>query len=251
MNNIQTAFQNKNALITYLVAGDPNLVATAEYILAAQDAGSDLIGISIPFSDPVAESEEMQAASLRAVAAGTNLTGVFDMLASIKDKVRIPMVFITYLNPVFVYGYESFFARCADIGISGIVIPDLPFEEQHEVTNVAASFGIALIALVAPTSANRTAMLVRQAKGFISLIPSANAADTSAMVSAIRNETDTPIVADFGITTPDQAQPLAALVDGIVVSDAIARIIHQNGKDTKQAIYAFLKATRDHMCAIN
>ena len=142
MTRIKDAFIGKKAFIAYLMAGDPNLSASAEYILAAQEAGADMIEIGIPFSDPIAEGEVIQAASARALEAGTRLDGVFAMVASIKDEMRIPMVFMTYLNPLFVYGYDRFFARCAEIGICGVIVPDMPFEEQDETRESSRKYGV-------------------------------------------------------------------------------------------------------------
>jgi len=245
MNKIKDAFQNKKAFITYLMAGDPYLAASAEYILTAQKAGADMVEIGIPFSDPVAEGEVIQAASQRAIVVGTRLDGVFDMVASIKDKMRIPMVFMTYLNPVFVYGYNRFFAKCVEIGICGLIIPDLPFEEQNEVKIIAAKHGVEIVTLIAPTSEKRIAQIAANAEGFIYLVSSMGVTgvrgeittDLAAIVTEIRKYTDIPVAVGFGISTPEQAKQYSAIADGVIVGSAIVRIIGRHGVNAKQSLY--------------
>jgi len=249
MNKIYQAFENKKAFVVYLMAGDPNLQASAEQILVAQEAGADMIEVGIPFSDPVAEGEVIQAASERAIAVGTRLDGVFEMVASIKDQMRIPMVFMTYLNPVFVYGYDRFFAKCVEIGICGVIIPDLPFEEQDEAKSVAKKYGIDIITLVAPTSEKRIAQIAGSAEGFIYLVSSMGVTgvrseittDLSSIVSEIRKHTNIPIAVGFGISTPEQVRDYSAIADGVIVGSAIVRIIGQHGENAKQEVYDFIK----------
>jgi len=253
MNRIKDAFHNKKAFIAYLMAGDPNLAASAEYILTAQEAGADLIEIGIPFSDPIAEGEVIQAASARALATGTRLDGVFEMVASIKNQMRVPMVFMTYLNPVFVYGYDRFFAKCTEIGICGVIIPDLPFEEQSEAKSVAVKHGIEIITLVAPTSEKRIAQIAKEAEGFIYLVSSMGVTgvrneitiDLSMIVSKIRKYTDVPIAIGFGISTPEQAKHYSSIADGAIVGSAIVRIIGQYGKNAKQALYEYIQSIKE------
>ena len=248
MNRIKDAFNNKKAFIAYLVAGDPNLEASAEYILTAQDAGADMVEIGIPFSDPIAEGEVIQAAGLRALSAGARLDGVFAMVESIKDKMRIPMVFMTYLNPVFVYGYDRFFERCAAIGICGIIIPDMPFEEQGEAKASARLFGIEVVTLVAPTSLERIAQIVGDAEGFIYLVSSMGVTgarsvittDLPSIVSEIRKHTDIPIAVGFGISTPEQSRYFSSVADGVIVGSAFVRLIGQHGPNAKAALFEYV-----------
>jgi len=252
MNRISQAFENKKAFVVYLMAGDPNLQASAEQILNAQEAGADMIEIGIPFSDPVAEGEVIEAASERAIAAGTRLDGVFEMVASIKDQMRIPMVFMTYLNPVFVYGYDRFFAKCVEIGICGVIIPDLPFEEQDEAKSVAKKHDVEIITLVAPTSEKRIAQIAGSAEGFIYLVSSMGVTgvrseittDLSAIVSEIRKHTNIPIAVGFGISTPEQVKEYSAIADGVIVGSAIVRIIGQHGESAKQEVYEFIRGMK-------
>ena len=255
MNRISDAFKNKKAFVAYLMAGDPDLVTSAEYILTAQKAGADLIEIGIPFSDPIAEGEVIEAAGMRALAAGTKLDGVFDMVASIKGQMRIPMVFMTYLNPVYVYGYERFFARCADIGICGIIIPDMPFEEQSEAKVVAKKYGVEVVTLVAPTSEQRIKEIACNAEGFIYLVSSLGVTgvrsnittDLSSIVADIRKSTDIPVAIGFGISTPAQAEHYAAVADGVIVGSAIVRIIAQHGRNAHKSLYEYVHSMKSVM----
>jgi len=248
MNRISDAFCGKKAFIAYLMAGDPNLETSAEYILTAQEAGADIVEIGIPFSDPIAEGEVIQAASMRALAAGTRLDGIFDMVASIKDKMRIPMLFMTYLNPVFVYGYDRFFAKCVEIGICGVIIPDLPFEEQGEAKSVAAKYNIEVVTLVAPTSETRIAGIAGDVEGFIYLVSSMGVTgvrseittDLSALVSEIRKHSDVPIAIGFGISKPEQAKSYSAIADGVIVGSAIVRIIGEYGEGARERLLEYI-----------
>ena len=239
MIRIKDAFINKKAFIVYLMAGDPSLDDSAEFILTAQDAGADMVEIGIPFSDPIAEGEVIQASAERALKAGVRLDGIFKMVASIKHKMRIPVVFMTYLNPVFVYGYDKFFDKCREIGICGIIIPDLPFEEQNEVKNAAASYGVEVITLIAPTSKTRIAEIAQNAEGFIYLVSSMGVTgvrseittDLSSLISEIRKHTDTPAAVGFGISTAEQVSKYSKLADGVIVGSAFVRIIAEHGKN--------------------
>ena len=253
---ISDAFANKKAFIAYIMAGDPNLPVSAEYILTAQDAGADMIEIGIPFSDPVAEGEVIQAASMRAITAGTRLDGVFEMVASIKDKMRIPIVFMTYLNPVFVYGYERFFAKCAELGVCGVIIPDMPFEEQGEAKEVAKNYAVEVVTLVAPTSQERIKEIAYHAEGFLYLVSSmgvtgvrsAITTDLSSIVADIRKSTEIPIAIGFGISTPEQAAQYGALADGVIVGSAIVDIIARHGEEAHQSLKEYIHAMKSEEC---
>ena len=254
MNNniINSAFENKKAFIAYLMAGDPNLEISAEYILAVQDSGADMIEIGIPFSDPVAEGEVIQAAAERAIAAGTRLDNIFDMVNSIKAQMHVPMLFMTYLNPVFVYGYEKFFSRCAEINISGVIIPDLPFEEQNEAKIIARKYGVKIITLIAPTSEKRIAKIAREAEGFIYLVSSMGVTgvrseiltDLPSIISEIRKHRDVPVAVGFGVSTPEQVRLYSGIADGVIVGSAIVRIIAQYGTEAESELCDFIKALK-------
>ncbi len=249
MNKIAAAFAGKKAFITYLMAGDPDLVASAEYILAAQEAGADLIEIGIPFSDPIAEGEVIQQASVRALSSGTRLDGVFEMVLSLKGKIRVPLVFMTYLNPVFVFGYEEFFKKCQEIGISGIIIPDLPYEEMAEVKAPAARYGVEVITLIAPTSQGRILRLAQEAQGFVYLVSSLGVTgmrsnittDIDTIISEIQSITNIPVAVGFGISTPEQVKAYSQRADGVIVGSAIVNLIARQGKEAKQVLMEYIR----------
>jgi tryptophan synthase alpha chain len=252
MIKIKEAFSNKKAFIAYLMAGDPDLAASAEYILAAQEAGADMIEIGIPFSDPIAEGEVIQAASERALKAGARLDGVFEMVASLKGRMRVPMVFMSYLNPLYAYGYERFFARCAEIGVCGVIIPDMPYEEQGETREASRKYGIEVVTLVAPTSLKRIAGIAKDAEGFVYLVSSMGVTgvrgeittDLPAIVAEIRKFTDIPIAIGFGVSTPEQAKRYSAIADGVIVGSAIVRIIGGAGAETKTKLTEYIRAMK-------
>lgn len=257
MIKIKEAFRNKKAFIAYLMAGDPDLETSAKYILTAQEAGADLIEIGIPFSDPIAEGEVIQAAGIRALNAGTSLAGVFGMAASIKDKMRVPAVFMTYANPVFAYGYSRFFARCAEVGVGGIIIPDMPFEEQREVKAPAREHGVEVVTLAAPTSEKRAAKIARGAEGFIYLVSSMGVTgvrseittDLSGLVNEIRAQSEIPVAVGFGIASPEQARRFSAVADGVIVGSAIVRIIERHGAGAGHALFEYIKGMKGAMTA--
>ena len=169
---IKDAFAGGKAFIAFITAGDPNLAATEEYILEMERAGADLIEIGIPFSDPIAEGVVIQEADLRALRSGTTTDKIFDMVGRLRQKTDMPLVFMGYLNPVFHYGYERFFARCEECGISGIIIPDLPYEEKGECEAIAAAHGVDVISMIAPTSESRIRAIASEARGFLYVVSS-------------------------------------------------------------------------------
>ena len=197
---IKDAFGRGKAFIPFITAGDPNLDKTAEYILEMERAGADLIEIGIPFSDPIAEGVVIQEADLRALQSGTTTDGIFDMVEKLRQKTDMPLVFMGYLNPVFHYGYEKFFKRCAECGISGIIIPDLPYEEKGECDEIAASYGVDVISMIAPTSASRIRAIASEAKGFLYVVSSMGVTgvrseiktDLTSILSAVREASDIP-----------------------------------------------------------
>ena len=167
MNRIAKAFAGGKAFIPFVTAGDPSADKTVEYILEMEKAGADLIELGIPFSDPTAEGPVIQAANLRALRGGMTTDGAFGIVEKVRQSSQIPLVFLTYLNPVFHYGYEAFFARCEAAGVDGIIIPDLPYEEKDEVARVAEPHGVHVISLVAPTSEQRIQAIAGAAGGFL------------------------------------------------------------------------------------
>ncbi len=239
MSDIAQAFDHGKAFIAFLTAGDPSIERSLAYIEALVAGGADLIEIGIPFSDPIAEGPVIQAADQRALAGGTRMDDVFALAGRAHLAVAVPIVFLTYLNPVFHLGYETFFARCAAAGVSGVIIPDLPFEEQDELLGVARSQGVDLITLVAPTSAERIRRIAERATGFVYVVSSmgvtgmreAITTDVAALTAAIRRHTDVPLAVGFGIHSPEQAARMAAVSDGVIVGSQIVQIIADHPDD--------------------
>ena len=237
MSRIQNAFAEGKAFIPFITAGDPSLAKTEEFILEMVRAGADLVEIGIPFSDPIAEGVVIQEADIRSLAAGTTTDKVFDMVLDLRKKTEIPLVFMTYVNPVFHYGYEKFFSRCQEAGIDGIIIPDLPFEEKGELEDIAAAHGVDLISMIAPTSKQRIRDIAREAKGFLYVVSSMGVTgtleeirtDLGEILKEIRKVTDLPAAVGFGINTPEQAAEIAAVADGVIVGSAIVKLAARYG----------------------
>lgn len=253
MSNIANAFVNGKAFIPFVTCGDPDLETTAKVVRAMAEAGADLIELGIPFSDPTAEGAVIQAANVRALAAGTTTDKIFDLVRELRKDVSVPMVFMTYANVVFSYGSEKFISTCADIGIDGLILPDIPFEEKEEFHPICKQFGLDLISLVAPTSENRIAQVAKEASGFVYVVSSLGVTgvrgeittDIGGMVKLIRQNTTLPCAVGFGISTPEQAQKMAALSDGAIVGSAIVKLIAQYGKDAVSYVAEYVKSMKD------
>lgn len=249
MSKIAEAFTNGKAFIPFLTAGDPYADKTVDYILAMEEAGADLIEIGIPFSDPTAEGVVIQEASLRALAAGMTTDKAFEIVEKVREKSQIPLVFMTYLNPVFHYGYEPFFTRCEQVGISGIIIPDLPYEEKDELKDIANAHGVDVISMIAPTSRQRIQMIAKEATGFIYVVSSMGVTgvrnrietDIESMIRSIREVTDVPAAVGFGISTPDQAAKMAGVSDGAIVGSAIVKLIAEHGDQAEEVLRKYVK----------
>jgi len=235
--------------VSFITAGDPSLEKTREFINVLAEC-SDIIEVGLPFSDPIAEGEVIQAANMRALQNGTTVEKVFGMLKTVDYK---RLVLLTYINPVFVYGYEKFFRRCADVGVYGVIIPDLPFEERGEVVTFADRYGIHLVTMIAPTSAERVQMLAKNATGFIYLVSSMGTTgvrseftvDLAEIVKQIKQVTNIPVMIGFGISTPDQVAKMCEIADGVIVGSAIVKIIAEHGDKSAPYIKKFVKAMVD------
>lgn len=228
MSNIRNAFQNGKAVIPFITCGDPDLAATGTIIRAMADAGADLIELGIPFSDPTAEGPVVQSASIRALAGGTTTDSVFDFVRELRSDVTIPLVVMTYANVVFSYGIERFVSKCAEVGIDGVILPDVPFEEAEEFAPICRSHGVAFISQIAPTSENRIEKIAKAAEGFIYITSTpivGNQTDFRALIAEIRKYTDIPCAVECGDSNAEQA------ADGVIVNSAIVEQIAQYGKE--------------------
>ena len=238
---IADAFKDGKAFIGFLTAGDPTIEKTVEYVLAMEEAGCDLVEIGIPFSDPVAEGPVIQEANIRALSNNTNTDDVFEAIRQIREKSDVPLVFLTYINPVFHYGYEKFFARCKELDVCGIISPDLPYDEKDEILEVTRKYGIDIISLIAPTSKERIQMIASEASGFIYVVSSLGVTG----MRSIKEVTDVPAAVGFGINTPEQAENIAKVADGVIVGSAIVNIIADHGENAKEPLVKYIKSMKD------
>lgn len=254
-NDISQAFQTPNhkAFIAFLTAGDPTADCTVKYILEMERAGADLVEIGIPFSDPTAEGIVIQDANIRALQGGMTTDGVFDIVRRVREKSQIALAFMTYANPVFHYGCDRFFARCEELGVSAIIVPDMPYEEKQEMEEAANAHHVAVVSMIAPTSQERIQMIAREAKGFIYVVSSLGVTgvrseigtDLESMVKSIRKVTDVPCAIGFGISTPEQALHMAQVSDGAIVGSAIVKIIARDGEQAAPAIYEYVRSMKE------
>lgn len=252
ISRIQKAFENEKAFIAFVTGGDPNIEVTEKLIPKMAEAGADLIEIGIPFSDPIAEGPVIQDADERALAAGTTTDSLFEMVKRVRTCVDVPLVFMTYINPVYTYGKEKFFKNCAESGIDGVIVPDVPFEEKEELADVCRKYDVALISMIAPTSKERIAMIVKEAEGFLYCVSSLGVTgvrdtittDISSMIKEVRKVTDVPCAVGFGIATPEQAKNMAAISDGAIVGSAIVKLVAKYGENCIEPVAEYVTAMK-------
>ena len=258
MSKISSAFENGKAFIPFITCGDPDLETTEKIVKAAAENGADLIELGIPFSDPTAEGPVIQGANIRALAGGVTTDKIFGMVKSLRKSVTVPMVFMTYANVIFSYGAESFISTCNEIGIDGLILPDIPFEEKEEFLPLCRQYDVDLISLIAPTSESRVSMIAKEADGFIYIVSSLGVTgerseittDLASIVSVIRENTDVPCAVGFGISTPQQAKEMAAVSDGAIVGSAIIRLIEKHGRDAAKYVGEYIRTMKEAVSAI-
>lgn len=249
MSNIKKAFENGKAFIAFITCGDPDVETTMKAVREAEKNGADLIELGLPFSDPTAEGPVIQSANVRALKNGITTDKVFNLVKELRKDVRIPMVFMTYANVVFSYGAEKFISTCKEIGIDGLILPDIPYEEKDEFIDVCHKYGVDLISFVAPTSKNRIAMIAKEAEGFIYVVSSLGVTgvrseintDLNSIVKIIRENTNVPCAIGFGISNPEQAKKMAEISDGVIVGSAIVELLEKYGKEAPKYIGEFVK----------
>jgi len=238
-NRIDQLFadRSKKRFIPFITIGDPSLAVSEELVLALDEAGADLIELGVAYSDPIADGPTIQRASQRALAAGITMVDVMHLVSRLRQKgVTIPLVFFSYYNPVLQYGLDAFFQDLAACGADGIIIPDLPTEENEEASHAAQSNGVHLISLVAPTSNARIATIAQKASGFVYCVSSLGVTgvrdelptDLGQFLDSVKASTDKPIAVGFGISTPEQVRFTAKHADGVVVGSAIVREVEKN-----------------------
>lgn len=248
MNRIKNAFENKKAFIGFVTAGDPTLDKTEEFVLEMERAGAALVELGVPFSDPIAEGPVIQEANLRALQAGCTTDKLFDMVARLREKTQIPLVFLAYANTLYKYGYERFCEKCEQAGIDGVIIPDMPFEEKGELAPIAKAHDVSVISLIAPTSKERIQMIAKEADGFIYVVSSLGVTgvrdnittDVESIIHSIREVTDTPAAVGFGINRKEQVHEYTSIADGAIVGSAIVKIVAEYGEDAGEKIYGYV-----------
>ena len=252
MTKIADAFANGKAFIPFLTCGDPDLETTEKLIGAIAEAGADLIELGIPFSDPTAEGPVIQDANLRALSVGTTTDKIFDMVRRVRQTVSTPMVFMTYANVIFSYGADRFLKTAAEIGMNGIIVPDVPFEEKQEFEPLCQKYGLDQISMIAPTSHDRIRAIAEQANGFLYCVSSlgvtgtrtAITTDIGAMVKLVKEVKDIPCAVGFGISTPEQAESMCRQADGAIVGSAIVKLIAQYGRDSVQPVADYVRTMK-------
>jgi tryptophan synthase alpha chain len=228
----------ERALVPFIVAGDPDLDTTEELVLAMAESGADLIEIGVPFSDPTAEGPTIQRSSERGLASGASLRRILQRVGKLRPHVSVPLLLMGYANPFYAMGAKGFVESAAEVGVDGIIVPDLPFEEGESFYATAQARGIDSVLLAAPTTLDdRLAMLARRTRGFLYYVSLTGVTgarvelsrDLEAGVVRIRRCSDVPVCVGFGISTPEHARLVGSFADGVVVGSAIVDKIEAAG----------------------
>ncbi|MCL2321795.1 MAG: tryptophan synthase subunit alpha [Oscillospiraceae bacterium] len=253
MNRISKAFEGKKAFIAFITGGDPDIETTEKLVIAMVESGVDIIEIGIPFSDPMAEGIVIQGADERALANGCTVDKLFQMVKKLRERVNIPLLFMTYVNPIFVYGKQRFMEKCASSGIDGIIVPDLPFEEKEELADECIKHGICQISMIAPTSQERIEMIAKDADGFLYCVSSLGVtgvrsqidAGVAEMITKVKKVSKIPCAVGFGISTPMQARDMAAISDGIIIGSAIVKLVEKFGNKSIEPVKQFVNIIKN------
>jgi tryptophan synthase alpha chain len=239
MSKITSAFSppGHKALIAYVTVGYPTIEATLKVVPLLAENGCDIIELGIPFSDPLADGVTIQKSSFHALQNGVTPQLCLELAGQLSQKVDIPLVFMTYYNPVLKYGLDNFSTACADAGISGVIIPDLPPDEGSDLEAISQGQGIDLIYLLAPTSTEeRIRLAAGRSRGFIYLVSITGVtgardrvpADLEAFVARVRKLATQPLCVGFGISTPEQAGQIAWIADGVIVGSRIIQLMEKD-----------------------
>lgn len=253
MNRVRKIFENNKAFIPFITAGDPSLSVTEKLVPAMAEAGADLVEIGIPFSDPVAEGPVIQAADMRALAAGTTTDKIFESVERIRERTDVPLAFMTYMNPVFAYGTERFMERAAACGVDALIVPDVPFEERGELLPACRKYGVTLIYLAAPTSRERAKEIGEQSEGFVYCVSSLGVTgvrerittDIREMVGQVKAGRDIPCAVGFGISTTEQAREMARYADGVIVGSAVVKLVEEYGEECVGAVCEYVRGMKE------
>ncbi len=249
MSRLTNAFaalrdSGRTAFLPYITAGDPCLATTEKLVAALEEAGADIVELGIPYSDPLADGPTIQRAAARALQAGTRLADIFTTIERLRIRTDIPLVFLVYANTVLQYGREAFLARCASVGVDGVIIPDLPLDERLHLLEYLRSQAVPvdLIPLVAPTSAQRTAAVAAAGTGFVYCVSSLGVTgvrrdlgDLQGFLQTVRKASELPLCVGFGVSTPAMAAALSRQADGVIVGSAIIQEL-ENSLDGGQEV---------------
>ncbi len=255
MNKLREAFnKNKKTVIGFMTAGDPTFEASVQNVLALAEGGADIIEIGIPFSDPIAEGPIIQQANIRALSNGMTTDGAFRLVKTVREKIDTPICLITYLNPVFKYGYDRFFEACKNCGVDGIFVPDMPYEERPEAADYAKKHGITIIPLVAPAEPARIKAIAESAhgEGYIYVASAISdegltedgKAELKSVIDEAKKYTDLPMAVWFGIHTPKEAKRVAEIADGVIVESAAVELVTKHGTKAAPYIAEFIEQMR-------
>lgn len=253
MNKIRHAFENGKAFIPFITCGDPDLATTEQLVYAMERAGADLIELGIPFSDPTAEGPVIQAANIRSLKNRITTDDIFELVRTLRKTVKIPLVFMTYANVIFSYGTETFIKTCRDIGMDGLILPDIPYEEKSDFDGICRQYGVDLISMIAPTSHDRIQRIAKEAAGFLYCVSSLGVTgtrnqittDVGAMVQLVRQVSSVPCAIGFGISNPEQAQQMAQHADGVIVGSAIVKLCAQYGRECVPYVERFVREMKE------
>ena len=249
MSRIKEAFKDGKALIGFLTAGVPSAEDTLRYMEDLETAGADLIEIGVPFSDPVADGAVIMEADVQALKNKVHLPQVIEIVKAFRKQSETPLVFLTYYNPIFNYGVKKFFEEAKDIGLDGVAIPDLPYEEQMEIRPFADIYEIDIIQIIGPASEERICQNVRNATGFIYIVSSIESANRKSdmktnladIISVIRKTTDTPVVVGLDGHHTEELQGMKEMADGITTGSIVVDMINKNGKEAGAPIQEYVE----------
>ncbi|MCH3963847.1 MAG: tryptophan synthase subunit alpha [Clostridium sp.] len=256
MNRIDAKFKklkekNEKAMISFITAGDPDFETTAELVYSMEKGGADIIELGVPYSDPIADGPTIQKSSARSLKNGTTISRIMDCVKNIRLNTEVPLVYLVYYNSVFKYGIEKFISQCRNVGIDGIIIPDLPIEERKDILKIADKYEVALIPLIAPTSKERIKKIVSNASGFIYCVSTNGVTGARDKISTnmdgymdvVSKYTDIPKAIGFGISSPEMAKELKKYCDGIIIGSAIVKKVDEieDKKEMFENVEGFVK----------
>lgn len=254
MIKISDAFRNGKAFIPFITCGDPDIATTRKLVKVMVENGADLVELGIPFSDPTAEGPVIQGANLRALSKGCTTDDVFELVRQLRqeDGITVPMVFMTYANVVYHYGTENFLSKAAEVGMQGLILPDVPYEEKADFDPACKKYGLDLISLIAPTSHDRIKTIAGDANGFVYCVSSLGVTgmrstittDIGAMVKLVKDSKDIPACVGFGISNPETARKMAQHADGVIVGSAIVKLIGQYGTEAAPHVAEFVRSIK-------